>query len=72
MDLLGLPLDREIEFSIELVPSTSLISDTPYRMASSELKELKEQVQKLLDKCYIRPNVSPWYPLVLLTKKKAE
>ncbi|KAA0042469.1 Transposon Ty3-I Gag-Pol polyprotein [Cucumis melo var. makuwa] len=40
-DLSGLPPDREIEFTIELLPGTTPISQAPYRMASSELKELK-------------------------------
>ena len=41
-DLSGLPLDREIEFSIDLVPDTGLISNAPYHMAPAELKKLKE------------------------------
>ena len=41
-DLLGIPIDREIEFSIDLLPGTSPISKAPYRMAPTELKELKE------------------------------
>ena len=32
-DLPGLPLDRDVEFSIELEPSTAPISQHPYRMA---------------------------------------
>ncbi|KAA0057196.1 DNA/RNA polymerases superfamily protein [Cucumis melo var. makuwa] len=40
-DLLGLPLDREVEFTIELLPGTVPISQALYRMAPSELKELK-------------------------------
>ena len=32
-DLPGLPLDREVEFSIELEPCTAPISQRPYRMA---------------------------------------
>uniref|UniRef100_A0A2N9F277 Integrase catalytic domain-containing protein n=1 Tax=Fagus sylvatica TaxID=28930 RepID=A0A2N9F277_FAGSY len=48
--------DREIEFS--------------YRMAPAELKELKEQLQELLDKGFIRPSVSPWGAPVLFVKKK--
>ena len=40
-DLPGLPPDREIEFIIELIPSTTPISKAPYRMAPSKLKELK-------------------------------
>ncbi|XP_074336882.1 uncharacterized protein LOC141674054 [Apium graveolens] len=59
-ELPGMPLDRDIEFSIELLPSTTPISNSPYRMAPVELKELKKQFIELLEKGYIRPSVSPW------------
>ncbi|KAF5448040.1 hypothetical protein F2P56_033545 [Juglans regia] len=39
-------------------------------MAPVELKELKEQLQELLEKGYIRPSVSPWGAPVLFVKKK--
>ena len=42
-DLLGIPIDREIEFSIYLLLGTSPILKAPYRMAPTEPKELKEQ-----------------------------
>ena len=71
-DLPGIPIDREIEFSIDLLPRTSSISKTPYWMAPNELKELKEQLQELLDKGFIRPSASPWGALVLFVKKKDE
>ncbi|KAL0546312.1 hypothetical protein IC582_016219 [Cucumis melo] len=66
----GLPPDREIEFTIELLPGTAPISQAPYRMAPSELKELKMQLQELVDKGYIRPSVSSWGAPVLFVKKK--
>lgn len=59
-ELPGLPLEREVEFGIELIPETTPISITPYKIAPTELKELKTQLQKLLDKGFIRPSVSPW------------
>ena len=40
-----LPYKREIEFTIEVVPRTTSICRTPYRMAPSELKELKDQLE---------------------------
>ena len=40
-EFLGLPLDREIEFEIELLPRTTPIYKVPYQMAPAELKELK-------------------------------
>ena len=43
-DLPGLPLDRDIDFCIDVDPGTQPISIDPYRMAAVELKELKEQL----------------------------
>ena len=39
-------------------------------MAPTKLKELKTQLQELLDKGFIRPSVSPWGAPVLFVKKK--
>ncbi|KAA0067347.1 ty3-gypsy retrotransposon protein [Cucumis melo var. makuwa] len=69
-ELPELPLHIEIEFAIKLEPGTVPISRAPYRMAPAELKKLKVQLQKLLDKGFIRPSVSPWSALVLFVKKK--
>ncbi|KAL0558790.1 hypothetical protein IC582_003372 [Cucumis melo] len=69
-ELPGLPPHREVEFAIELEPGTVSISRAPYRMAPAELKELKVQLQELLDKGFIRPSVSPWGAPVLFVKKK--
>ncbi|XP_058075840.1 uncharacterized protein LOC131224339 [Magnolia sinica] len=66
-DIPGLPPRREIEFGIDLMPGVSPISMTPYRMAPVELKELKEQIQKLLEQGFIRPSTSPWGAPVLFT-----
>ncbi|XP_075499153.1 uncharacterized protein LOC142537525 [Primulina tabacum] len=46
----GFPPEREVEFSIELMPGTEPISRAPYRLAPVELKELKEQLHDLLSK----------------------
>ena len=59
-----------MEFSIVLLPRTAPISKTPYRMVPLELKELKVQLQELLDKGFIRPSVSLLGALVLFVKKK--
>ena len=66
----GLPPEREIDFPIDLVPGTSPISLPPYRMAPAELKELKTQLQELVDRGFIRPSISPWGAPVLFVKKK--
>ena len=58
-DILELSPRREIDFSIDLLPGSAPISKVPYQMSLLELTELKIQLQKLLDKEYIRPSVSP-------------
>ena len=58
-DLMSLPSDREVDFSIDLIPGAALISKAPYRLGPAELKELKTQLQELLDKGFIRPSYSP-------------
>ncbi|WVZ81088.1 hypothetical protein U9M48_028509 [Paspalum notatum var. saurae] len=69
-ELLGLPLDRDVEFRIDLVPGTAPVSKRPYRMALDELKELKTQLQEQLDKGFIWPCSSPWgYPALFVEKK---
>jgi hypothetical protein len=52
-ELLGMPPDREIEFTIDLKPGTSPISQAPYKMGPKELKELKEQLDELESKGFI-------------------
>ncbi|KAA3484165.1 Retrotransposon protein [Gossypium australe] len=69
-ELPRLPLVREVEFSINLVPRTTPISITPYRMAPKELKELKAQLQELTDREFTRPSFSPLGAPVLFVKKK--
>ncbi|MCI63111.1 cellular nucleic acid-binding protein, partial [Trifolium medium] len=44
------PPEREVEFTIDLVPGTSPISMAPYRKSASELNELKKQLEELLEK----------------------
>jgi hypothetical protein len=69
-DVTSLPPEREVEFSIDLVPGTAPISVSPYRMAPLELRELKGQLEELMAKHFVRPSVSPWGAPVLLVKKK--
>ena len=49
-ELLGLPPRRGAEFTIDLLPSTQPISKAPYRMTPNELKELKAQLEELIEK----------------------
>jgi hypothetical protein len=40
-DLLGLPPDKEVEVSIDVLPWSTLVAQPRYRMAFAELAELK-------------------------------
>ncbi|KAA0036938.1 pol protein [Cucumis melo var. makuwa] len=62
--------EPEVSLSSEPVSGTAPISRASYRNAPAELKELKVQLQELLDKGFIRPSVSPWGAPVLFVKKK--
>ncbi|XP_071687720.1 uncharacterized protein [Rutidosis leptorrhynchoides] len=60
IDLPGLPPHRQVEFQIDLIPGAAPVARPPYRLAPSELQELSNQLQELLDKGFIRPSSSPW------------
>jgi len=55
----NVPPEREVEFSIDLVPGMKPVSMAHYRMSDSELAELKKQLEDLLNKKFVRPSVSP-------------
>ncbi|WVZ80113.1 hypothetical protein U9M48_027616 [Paspalum notatum var. saurae] len=66
----GMPPERDIEFSIELVLGTAPIYKKAYRIAGVELLEVKKQIDELLEKGFIRKSTSPWASPVLLIEKK--
>ncbi|XP_071917105.1 uncharacterized protein [Coffea arabica] len=68
-ELKTLPPEREMEFKIELVPGMAPISKTPYRITPAELKELKIQLQDLLERGFVRESDSSWGAPVLFVKK---
>ncbi|WVZ90526.1 hypothetical protein U9M48_036820 [Paspalum notatum var. saurae] len=68
--VLGLPPDRVVEFTINLVPGTAPIAKAPYRMSGKEYDELKRQLDELLEKGLIRCSVPPWGAPVLFVKKR--
>ncbi|XP_070034654.1 uncharacterized protein [Nicotiana tomentosiformis] len=52
-ELPGIPPDRESDFGIDVMPGTQPISILPYKIAPTELKELKKQLKDLLEKGFI-------------------
>ncbi|GJY01425.1 putative reverse transcriptase domain-containing protein [Tanacetum coccineum] len=69
-DLPGLPPARLMESRIDLIPRAAPVARASYRLATSEMKELSEQLQEISDKGFIRPSSSPWGAPVLFVKKK--
>ena len=68
-ELPRLPPQREVEFTIDLYSGTEPIFIAPYRMAPLELKELRKQLDQLLNIGFIRLSTSPWgAPVVFVTK----
>ena len=57
-DIAGLPPERDVAFTIDLIPGTEPISIPPYRMASTELRELKAQLEEFLPKGFLRSSIS--------------
>ncbi|GJR89618.1 putative reverse transcriptase domain-containing protein [Tanacetum coccineum] len=51
-DLPGLPLVRQVEFQINLMPGAAPVARAPYRLAPSEMQELSDQLQELADRGY--------------------
>lgn len=59
-ELPGLPPEREIDFAIDLVLLTIFISLLQYRMVPVKLRELKIQLQELVDIFFFPPSILPW------------
>jgi hypothetical protein len=69
-ELPDMPPDRDIKFVIELMPGTTPIYKTPYRMATPKLAKLKEHIKELLEKGFILPSSSPrGAPIIFIPKK---
>ncbi|GJZ05113.1 putative reverse transcriptase domain-containing protein [Tanacetum coccineum] len=58
-DLSGIPPAQQAEFQIDLIPGAAPAARAPYRLSSSKMKELAEQLQELSDKGFIRHSSSP-------------
>ncbi|GJS06926.1 putative reverse transcriptase domain-containing protein [Tanacetum coccineum] len=49
-NLPGLPLIRQVEFQIDLIPRAAPVARAPYRLAPLEMQELSDQLQELADR----------------------
>jgi hypothetical protein len=65
-----LPPRRDVDHRIELTQSTPPTLRSVYRMSSTELDELKKQLDELVASGFIKPSKSPFGAPVLFVKKK--
>ncbi|GKE36703.1 putative reverse transcriptase domain-containing protein, partial [Tanacetum coccineum] len=68
-ELSGLLPSREVEFRIDLIPGVVPATKSPYRLATTEMQELSNQLKELQEKGFIRPSSSLWGAPVLFVKK---
>jgi hypothetical protein len=66
----SLPPERKVEFAIELILGTAPISKRAYRVSGPELVEFKQQIDEMLEKCYIRPSTLPWAAQCYLWRRR--
>jgi hypothetical protein len=55
-----LPLKKQVDHAIEVMPGVAPPAKAPYRMSHEELKELKVQLEESFIKGYIKPSKSPY------------
>ena len=55
-----LPPKRDNDFEIQLIPKATPISKSSYWIAVNELRELKVQLEEVLEKGFTQSNASPW------------
>ncbi|GKE48300.1 putative reverse transcriptase domain-containing protein, partial [Tanacetum coccineum] len=64
-DLPGLPLTRQVEFHINLVPGAAHVARAPYRLTPSKMQELSTQLQELSEKGELNKlTIKNRYPLL--------
>jgi hypothetical protein len=66
----GLPPVRDIEHKIDLILGASLPNHAAYRTNAEETKEIRRQIQDLLERRYICESLSHCYVSVILVPKK--
>ncbi|XP_021975472.1 uncharacterized protein LOC110870595 [Helianthus annuus] len=49
----GLPPERQVEFRIDIMPGAAPVARAPYHLAPTEMQELREQLDELLEKGFI-------------------
>ena len=61
----GPPPKRQLDHEIDTIPGEAPPHKSPYRLRSTEMEELRRQVELLLEQGWIRPSSSPYSTPVL-------
>nr|GEU58251.1 reverse transcriptase domain-containing protein [Tanacetum cinerariifolium] len=61
---------RTLHNQVSSLQQATPVARAPYQLAPSEMQELSNQLQELVDRGFIRPSTSPWGAPVLFVKKK--
>ncbi|GJS76149.1 hypothetical protein Tco_0726030 [Tanacetum coccineum] len=64
-ELPDLPPVHQVEFQIDLMPGAAPVAQAPYRLTPSEMQELSDQLQELIDRepgAFIRRHTGSYYP----------
>ena len=69
-ELPGVPPERQVEFSIDLVLTAVPIAKAPYLLAPPKMQVYSSQHQELLGKGFIRPSSSPWGAPILFFQEE--
>ena len=69
----GMPVDRDTVQHIELLPNAKPHYRCYYRISAAEAAEVRRQIDKYLDKGWIKLSCSPWgAPIIFIRKKTGE
>ena len=71
-DFRGIPLVRQVEFRIDLIPRATPIAKSIYSLAPDEMQEPSNQLNELLSKGFIQPSFSPWGAPILFVKRRTK
>ncbi|GJZ90374.1 putative reverse transcriptase domain-containing protein [Tanacetum coccineum] len=69
-DLLGLPLEREIEFRIDLIPGASPVVRIPYRFSPFKMLELSNQLKRTSNKVHSTKSLTHGEHLALCQEER--
>ena len=66
----GTPPERDVKHAVDILPDSKPPAQRTYRMSPAELAEVRRQLDKYLEKGWVRPSTSPYGAPILFVRKK--